>query len=415
MKKSIFIIMALASVLVACQKENPVGINQETTEETTVVPEAMLYNEVALLIGETQNGQAAFDLARMIKEADNEFETLSIDDISNTETKSVENIDFMRDLLDNLHRNAEKYPAILKQLGSTKANIQELDDLKKLDVELYMPESDRFTLEHIQDITITYDPLIREDYSDGYKYNLTTGEKEFINRVDETYMEENPTIIVLPKDNTVYTKSVKTAEISNGLIKQNITNSALIREQDILYTTVQSIRVNKSAKGWCGAISNKLKLAIYRASGDVEFLDNGELKASGRCHKPILIAISKKDLKASKWKDNVNYLFDDDWDLHEYNQKIYFASEHNMGGSAQKINTDVGIGYKDKKFTADLGFNVNLSFSLSRNSILREHNELTRKSILATNVHQPNPHNGFTVRSYGPVDIVYNFYYTKID
>ena len=44
----------------------------------------MLYNEVALLIGETQNGQAAFDLARMIKEADNEFETLSIDDISNT-------------------------------------------------------------------------------------------------------------------------------------------------------------------------------------------------------------------------------------------------------------------------------------------------------------------------------------------
>ena len=151
--------MALASVLVACQKENPVGINQETTEETTVVPEAMLYNEVALLIGETQNGQAAFDLARMIKEADNEFETLSIDDISNTETKSVENIDFMRDLLDNLHRNVEKYPAILKQLGSTKANIQELDDLKKLDVELYMPESDRFTLEHIQDITITYDPL----------------------------------------------------------------------------------------------------------------------------------------------------------------------------------------------------------------------------------------------------------------
>ena len=128
-----------------------------------------------------------------------------------------------------------------------------------------------------------------------------------------------------------------------------------------------------------------------------------------------MIAISKKDLKASKWKDNVNYLFDDDWDLHEYNQKIYFASEHNMGGSAQKINTDVGIGYKDKKFTADLGFNVNLSFSLSRNSILREHNELTRKSILATNVHQPNPHNGFTVRSYGPVDIVYNFYYTKID
>ena len=106
MKKSIFIIMALASVLVACQKENPVGINQKTTEETTVVPEAMLYNEVALLIGETQNGQAAFNLARMIKEADNEFETLSIDDISNTETKSVENIDFMRDLLDNLHIKA---------------------------------------------------------------------------------------------------------------------------------------------------------------------------------------------------------------------------------------------------------------------------------------------------------------------
>lgn len=413
MKKTIFTILALASVLTACQKENTVEIKQKTTDEAAVTPEAMLYNEVALLIGETPNGQSAFDLARMIKEADNEFETISFDDIANPDTKSGENTDFMRSLLDNLNKNAAKYPSILRQLGNTKANIQEIDDLKKLDVELYMPESENFSLDKIQNITVTYDPVIRDDFSSGYRYDLNTGEKVFVSKVDEKYLEQNPTIIVLPKDHTEYTKAVTT--IPDGLIKQNITNSESIREQDILYTTVQSIRVNKSAKGWCGAISNKLKLAIYRASGDVEFLDNGELKASGRCHKPILIAISKKDLKASKWKDNVNYLFDDDWDLHEYNQKIYFASEHNMGGSAQKINTDVGIGYKDKKFTADLGFNVNLSFSLSRNSILREHNELTRKSILATNVHQPNPHNGFTVRSYGPVDIVYNFFYTKID
>lgn len=399
--------------MTACQKENTVEIKQKTTDEAAVTPEAMLYNEVALLIGETPNGQSAFDLARMIKEADNEFETISFDDIANPDTKSGESTDFMRSLLDNLNKNAAKYPSILRQLGNTKANIQEIDDLKKLDVELYMPESENFSLDKIQNITVTYDPVIRDDFSSGYRYDLNTGEKVFVSKVDEKYLEQNPTIIVLPKDHTEYTKAVTT--IPDGLIKQNITNSESIREQDILYTTVQSIRVNKSAKGWCGAISNKLKLAIYRASGDVEFLDNGELKASGRCHKPILIAISKKDLKASKWKDNVNYLFDDDWDLHEYNQKIYFASEHNMGGSAQKINTDVGIGYKDKKFTADLGFNVNLSFSLSRNSILREHNELTRKSILATNVHQPNPHNGFTVRSYGPVDIVYNFFYTKID
>lgn len=413
MKKSIFTILALASVLTACQKENTIEIKQKTADETAVAPEAMLFNEVALLIGETPNGQSAFDLARMIKEADNEFETLSFDDIANPDTKSGANTDFMRSLLDNLNKNAEKYPAILRKFGQTKANIKEINDLKKLDVELYMPESENFSLNNIRDITVTYDPIIRDDFSSGYRYNLNTGEKIFISKVDEKYMEKNPTIIVLPKDHTEYTKAVTT--IPDGLIKQNITNSASIREQDILYTTVQSIRVNESAKGWCGAISNKLKLAIYRASGDVEFLDNGELKASGKCHKPILIAISKKDLKASKWKDNVNYLFDDDWDLHEYNQKIYFASEHNTGKTAAAVNTNVGIGYKDGKFTADFGFNVNVKIDFSKHSKLREHNELTRKSILATNVNQPNPHNGFSVRSYGPVDIVFNFYYTKID
>lgn len=412
MKKSFLFFATILSGLVACQKEKSVGEIAPISEE---VSKAVLYSEVANLIGETNNASSAYQLARMIQESGDPFETLSLESILSAMTKSGDNAGFAMDLLDNLNNNPDKYPSIFRQLNVTKSFVEDLSVLNSLDVEFYMPNCEEFDLESIDKITLSYDPVVRDDYSDGYRYDLVNGSKEFIAMIDESYMEANPTILVLPKDNTEYTPSLTSSEIPDGLLTQNVTNSALIREQDILYTTVQSIRVNQSAKSWCGTISKQLKLAIYRASGDVVFLDNGELQASGSCHKPILIAIPKKNIKNSTWYDNVNYLFDDDWDLHEYNQKIFFASEHNVGQTTANITTDVGIGYKDSSFTADLGFNVTAEVVFANHSQLRQHNELTRASMLATNVGMPNSRNGFTVRSYGPIDIVFNFYYTRID
>ena len=83
----------------------------------------------------------------------------------------------------------------------------------------------------------------------------------------------------------------------------------------------------------------------YRASGDIEFNADGSLKPSGSCHKPFVLAISKDKLEANEWVTGA-FVFDDDWDLHEYDQKIYFASEHNTGSTSAKVTANVGIGYR---------------------------------------------------------------------
>ena len=162
-----------------------------------------------------------------------------------------------------------------------------------------------------------------------------------------------------------------------------------------------------------------MKLSIYRASGDVVFASDGSIVPSGSSHKPISIAISRSDCKDKVWQTN-GYIFDDDWDLHETNQKIYFVTEHNVN-SDDSATATVGIGWKDGKFTVDAQLTAEVKVDFSGKSKLRVHNELTRKSILANNMdglasgtHSYQGHD-FAIRSYGIIDLVYVFYYTKVE
>ena len=96
-----------------------------------------------------------------------------------------------------------------------------------------------------------------------------------------------------------YATEVCKCPINNGLITQNITQSDLIDEDDVLYTAVAGIRAN--GKDWLKFLQRKMKLSIYRASGDVVFASDGSIVPSGSSHKPISIAISRSDCKDKVW------------------------------------------------------------------------------------------------------------------
>ncbi len=420
-KFSIFMMMSLA--VVACNKEiggNPSPIVSESDVELAVLSE--MTDAIA-----NSGTSTAFGMASMIQQDGDKYETIYPETLSSgMSTKSSAALN--NALLAEINGNVGAYPHLIAKMGGLTKASDEVS-LSSIPVEFYMPNSDKFNVDEEEYITIAHHSLVTEDWTDGYRYSKD-GSKEYVARIDEEYLENNMTILVLPLDTTEYTKplsdeeireyiasktpSTKATAISNGLLKTNITDSESIREQDILYTTVAGLKV--SGTNWCGAISNKLKLAIYRASGDVDFAADGSLKASATCHKPILLPIAKKDLKNNVWQDG-NYLFDDDWDLHEYDQKIYFASEHNTGTTSADVNASVGIGYKNGSFSAELGLTVDVKVSFAKHSIMRVHNQLARKAMLANNASDVGNgcRYGFAIHRYSIVDVVYNFYYTRID
>lgn len=133
----------------------------------------------------------------------------------------------------------------------------------------------------------------------------------------------------------------------------------------------------------------------------------------------VNIAIPRKDCKDRKWYVG-NLFFDDDWDLHETNQKIFFVSEHNSGGDIT-LKRNVSVGLQIGVPSVEASAEVEANLTIGNHSILRTHNELIRKSILANNFGDLGggtycvDDTGFAIRRYGIVDIVFTFNYTKID
>lgn len=423
MKRIYFIFSLLSFVVASCQKNETM---HDTINNIEINPELHLLQDVAEVIRNANNHNFVFDMATMaVNEAD-EFESVYLNNLVSYKTKSAESL--FDQMLEEINSIPNYYDGILNKVQTRSNTISEME-LKDLDVEFYVPYPENFRNSQSNSVTVGYHPLVREDWTDGYKI-YRDGKQEYIPRVDDEYAQHNLTIIVMPKDTSTYSQPISHDEIieylgitdtkstiNNGLITQNITQSDLIDEDDVLYTAVAGIRAN--GKDWLKFLQRKMKLSIYRASGDVVFASDGSIVPSGSSHKPISIAISRSDCKDKVWQTN-GYIFDDDWDLHETNQKIYFVTEHNVN-SDDSATATVGIGWKDGKFTVDAQLTAEVKVDFSGKSKLRVHNELTRKSILANNMdglasgtHSYQGHN-FAIRSYGIIDLVYVFYYTKVE
>mgnify|MGYP004447547713 CR=1 FL=1 len=410
--------MLIPFAMVSCQKE---VVNDETHD--IIFTNDRLLNEVSSLIPNA-SADVAFDFISLIQHNADEFETIYPSFVFSPETKGSSA--FISTIIDEVSKNPLQYPILSNVCLGTKSGVD--DYWSELPVEFYFPNSKSFDVDAEEYLTIAYPSKETEEWTDGYKYDRM-GNKMYVPYIDESYLEYNMTLIILPKDTTDYVKPLTEEEIQlylakqsgittkadlpNGKISSNITNSSDIAEEDILVTTVAAIRVHGTS--WCGSISNKLKLAIYRASGDVVFNADGSLKPSGTCYKPFVIPISKDNLKANAWIEGY-YIFDDDWDLHEYDQTLYFVSEHNTGKKSADLTASVGIGYKDNKPSVEMSVKADVNVSFENHSTMRQYNQFTRVSRLAniTTDLGSGTYKGYTIYSHGIVDLVFNHYYTDI-
>jgi len=293
---------------------------------------------------------------------------------------------------------------------------------------IHFPYEERFNWEtYVGSITTTYDPLIREDWNEGYLYSLT-GEGSrgsLVPFVDDEYSLDHATLVVtyLDEDFNEMNTSPPVPELptpaADAVILNYNVNHTSISQADILFTSIPEVKLTK--RDYIGLFGRIVKVRLYRGSSKVKVNFDGTVAAgvNGDTYRYDLIKFSKDDIKLERWK-TVNIQFDPDWDMTENSQQFFLFTEHNLTGKA-KANAGVKVGYDfiKKEPTAEATASVNLEVE-SESSRFRVNTELSRRSVLAYVVgatdHGVRTRNGieYNVKNVGLLHFYFEHRFTDI-
>jgi hypothetical protein len=296
---------------------------------------------------------------------------------------------------------------------------------------IHFPYEERFDWDNYAgSITTTYDPLIREDWNEGFLYSLTGGgisgtEGKRLPYVDDAYSLDQATLVVTYLDEDFYEMNntppvpVLPTPAPDAVILDYNVNHTSISQADILFTTIPEVKL--TGKDYIGLFGRIIKVRLYRGSSKVKVNFDGTVAAGvdGDTYRYDLIKFSKDDIKLERWK-TVNIQFDPDWDMTENSQQFFLFTEHNLTGKA-KANAGVKVGYDfiKKEVTAEATASVNLEVE-SESSRFRVNTELSRRSVLAYVVgagdHGVRTRNGidYNVKNVGLLHFYFEHRFTDI-
>jgi hypothetical protein len=293
---------------------------------------------------------------------------------------------------------------------------------------IHFPYEERFVWDTYQGaVTTTYDPLIREDWNEGFLFS-TNGDGpqgKRIPYVDDAYSVDHATLVVTYLDedfyemnNTPPVPELPTPAADAVILDYNVDHTS-ISQADILFTTIPEVKLTK--RDYIGLFGRIIKVRLYRGSSKVKVNFDGTVAAGvdGDTYRYDLIKFSKDDIKLERWK-TVNIQFDPDWDMTENSQQFFLFTEHNLTGKA-KANAGVKVGYDfiKKEPNAEATASVNLEVE-SESSRFRVNTELSRRSVLAYVVgatdHGVRTRNGidYNVKNVGLLHFYFEHRFTDI-
>ncbi len=276
---------------------------------------------------------------------------------------------------------------------------------------IHFPYEERFNWgTYTGSITTTYDPLIREDWNEGFLYALTGGglagaEGKRLPYVDDAYSVDNATLVVTYVDEDFYETQITppvpelpTPAADAVILNYNV-NHTSISQADILFTMIPEIRL--LSKDYVGLFGRITKVRLYRGTGNLKINFDGSTSSSaeGKTYQYDEIRFSKEDVTYKSWK-TVNIQFDPDWDMTENSQQFFLFTAHNLAFKGKaSANAKVGYDFVTKKPTAEFTTTVDLEVELG-SSIFRTNSELSRRSVLANVIGD----NGLGVRNRNGID-----------
>jgi hypothetical protein len=293
---------------------------------------------------------------------------------------------------------------------------------------IHFPYEERFNWQtYAGSITTTYDPLIREDWNEGYLYSLTGGgpQGSLVPFVDDEYSLDHATLVVTYLDedfnemNTTPPVPELPTPAADAVILNYNVNHTSISQADILFTTIPEVKMTN--KDYKKIFSRFVKVRLFRGSSKVKVSFNGTTSATaeGETFRYDLITFSKDDIDLKRWK-TVNIQFDPDWDLSENSQQLLLFTELRRHGKAKgTASAKVGYDFVNQKPTAEFTTSVTVEAELE-NSLFRTNSELSRPSVLAYIIGATDfgvrTRNGidFNVKSVGPLHFYFEHRFTDI-
>ncbi|MCE2708539.1 MAG: hypothetical protein ACK5BR_04055 [Bacteroidota bacterium] len=346
---------------------------------------------------------------------------------------------FREVLLAHSLKHFEAYPFLEKAFENFRARPEQAQQRVSLQEELiaffasqglviHFPYEEQFDWQTYDGgITTTYDPIIREDWNEGFLYSLTGSGSSgsLVPYVDDAYSFQHPTLVVTYLDEDFYELQTTPPvpelpkPAADAVILDYNVNHTSISQADILFSTIPEVKL--TGRDYLGLFGRIVKVRLYRGSSKVQVNFDGTIgsSAQGETYRYDEIRFSKDDIKLERWK-TVNIQFDPDWDLSENSQQFFLFTEHNLTGKA-KASAGVKVGYDflTKKPTAEATGTVQLEVE-SGGSRFRVNSELPRRSVLAYIVgptdHGVRTRNGidFNVKSVGLLHYYFEHRFTDI-
>jgi hypothetical protein len=342
-------------------------------------------------------------------------------------------------ILEHSLANLSQYPFLERsfetfrsQKGASQARVSLREDLVAFyasqGLVIHFPYEERFDWETYQgSVTTTYDPLIREDWNEGFLFSLIGDgpQGKGIPYVDDAYSLDHATLVVTYLDedfyemnNTPPVPELPTPAADAVILDYNV-NHTSISQEDILFTTIPEVQM--ADREYKKIFSRFVKVRFFRGSSKVKVSFNGTLSATaeGETYRYELIKFSKDDVDLKRWK-TVNIQFDPDWDMSENSQQLLLFSHYTRSGKSKgTASAKVGYDFVNQKPTAEYTTSVTVEAELEQ-SVFRTNSELSRRSVLASIVGASNfgvrSRNGidYNVKSVGPLRFYFEHRFTDI-
>jgi hypothetical protein len=342
-------------------------------------------------------------------------------------------------ILDHSLANLSLYPFLERsfetfrtQKGDSQIRVSLREDLVAFfasqGLVIHFPYEERFDWNSYQgSITTTYDPLIREDWNEGFLFSLTGGNTKgsLVPFVDDEYSLDHATLVVTYLDedfyemnNTPPVPELPTPAPDAVILDYNV-NHTSISQADILFTSIPEVRMTN--KEYKVIFSRFVKVRLFRGSSKVKTSLNGTVSttAEGETYRYDVIRFSKDDIELMRWK-TVNIQFDPDWDMTENSQQLLLFSEFNRGEkSTGTASAKVGYDFVNQKPTAEFTSSVTVEAELEK-SVFRTNLELSRPAVLAQIIGATDfgvrTRNGidYNVKSVGPLRFYFEHRFTDI-
>ncbi len=459
MRKVYFLLLSGGLIFSSCERDTNLNQADELTLPATHIPSTNSMKDFSKLLGsilkEKENREF---LVSLIKDRNDNSEAITINaflgrNISNEELKLLDNSyhlgktisansvkkSISRELLDNL----DQYPFIKarfkeKNLDNTGKNVdavyeEYLEFYANQNLDIYFPYEENFDLSKEHEVTLTWDPLTDQDWNEGFISDID-GDFELvpIDNITDDYAYENATLVVrqagfigseIVTDRSFYTP-VQNNPPSwqfqgwQGFLTFNVDHTK-IKEDDVLKVIIPKIRMMEHL----ATVFTPTTITITRSSANLVTDANNNLVFPLSSDSKLLATkfnIKRKDARNQRWVDT-NILWDDDWDMHEVDHNLTWASHHTFSGSLN-INGNVKLGYDvvKKEVTFEGKLDAPFSVRVGGNCRLEYNNNISRRAVLTQVVGDGGfgvyNDNGtlYAIRSAGKMQYYLKPYLTKI-